>query len=39
MKKILLSITTLFTFALASAQDEPATTGFTRGDAFISGNP
>lgn len=37
MKKILLSITTLFTFALASAQDEPTTTGFTRGDAFISG--
>jgi opacity protein-like surface antigen len=37
MKKTLLSLTALFAFGVASAQEEPATAGFQNGDVFISG--
>lgn len=37
MKKVLLSLGTLFAFTIASAQEETATEGFAKGDAFISG--
>jgi outer membrane protein W len=37
MKKTLLSISALFAFAYASAQEEPATSGFKSGDVFASG--
>lgn len=37
MKKTLLSLSALFAFGLASAQEEPATAGFNKGDVFISG--
>lgn len=37
MKKILLSVSALLAFSVMSAQEETPTTGFSKGDAFISG--
>ena len=37
MKKTLLSLTALFAFGVVTAQEEPATIGFSKGDVFASG--
>ena len=37
MKKLVLSLSALFAFGLANAQETTATEGFTKGDTFISG--